>query len=127
METTLEIGQKLVVLCRQAHWLEAVDTLYSPDIVSLEAAEMSPGRKRLEGIANVREKTVQFLNSVDVHSCVVTGPWPHEDRFIVRFTLDHTPRKGPMAGKRNTMEEAALYTVKNGKIVKEEFFYAMSC
>ena len=36
MDTTLEIGKKLVSLCKQGHWLEAVDTLYSPDIVSIE-------------------------------------------------------------------------------------------
>jgi hypothetical protein len=77
MESTLEIGKKLVALCKQSHWLEAVDTLYSPDIVSIEAVEMAPGRKRMEGIAAVREKTVRFLKDVDIHSCAVTGPWPH--------------------------------------------------
>ena len=30
-----------------------------------------------------------------------------------------------MAGKRMTLDESALYTVKDGKIVKEEFFYDM--
>ncbi|MGC8540941.1 MAG: SnoaL-like domain-containing protein [Phycisphaerae bacterium] len=125
MDTTLEVGKKLVSLCKQGHWLEAVDTLYSPDIVSIEAMEMAPGRKRMEGIKAVREKTVRFLKDVDIHSCAVTGPWPHGDRFIVGFTLDHAPKNGPMAGKRVTIEEAALYTVKDGKIVKEEFFYQM--
>ncbi len=28
-------------------------------------------------------------------------------------------------GKRMAMDEVALYTVANGKIVREEFFYAM--
>ena len=30
-----------------------------------------------------------------------------------------------MAGKRTAMEEVALYTVENGRIVREEFFYSM--
>ena len=30
-----------------------------------------------------------------------------------------------MAGKRMTLDEAALYTVKDGKVVHEEFFYHM--
>ncbi len=30
-----------------------------------------------------------------------------------------------MAGKRMNLDEAALYTVKDGKIVQEEFFYDM--
>ncbi|NNM86912.1 MAG: nuclear transport factor 2 family protein [Phycisphaerae bacterium] len=125
MERALEVGKKLVELTKQGRWLEAVDTLYSSEIVSIEACAMQPGKQRVEGIAAVREKTVRFLNDVDVHSCVVTGPWPHGDRFIVGFTLDHTPKNGPMAGKRLNVEEAALYTVKDGKIAKEEFFCKM--
>jgi ketosteroid isomerase-like protein len=30
-----------------------------------------------------------------------------------------------MAGKRFPMEEGALYTVKDGRITEEEFFYSM--
>jgi hypothetical protein len=30
-----------------------------------------------------------------------------------------------MAGRRTKLEEVALYTVKDGKIVREEFFYSM--
>ena len=30
-----------------------------------------------------------------------------------------------MKDKRMKLEEAGLYTVKDGKVVKEEFFYAM--
>ena len=73
----------------------------------------------------MREKTVMFLKQHDIHHCEVGGPWPHGDRFIVTFKLDLTAKSGSMAGKRVTIEEAALYTVKDGKIVKEEFFYTM--
>ena len=124
MESALEVGKKLVDLAKQGRWLEAVDTLYSPDITSLEAVAM-PGRQCPEGIAAAREKTVRFLAEHDIHHCAVTGPWPHGDRFIVGFKLDLTSKTGPMMGKRFTIEEAALYTVKEGKIVKEEFFYTM--
>ena len=36
--TTLEVGKKLVELCKQGKNQEAMDTLYAPDIVSVEAA-----------------------------------------------------------------------------------------
>ncbi len=125
MESALEVGKNLVALTGQGRWLEAMDTLYSPDMVSLEAVEMQPGWQRLVGIAAVREKTVRFLQKHDIHHCLVTGPWPHGDRFIVVFKLNLTAKNGPMAGKRLDIEEAALYTVNDGKIVKEEFFYNM--
>lgn len=53
------------------------------------------------------------------------GPYPHGDRFIAHFKMEVTAKNGPMAGKRMVMDEAALYTVKDGKIIHEEFFYAM--
>ena len=52
----------------------------------------------------------------------VTGPFPHDDRFVVIFDMDVTNKA---MGQRFQMQEAALYTVANGKIVREEFFYAM--
>jgi ketosteroid isomerase-like protein len=46
----------------------------------------------------------------------------HGDQFIVRFTIDTTERA---TGTRSVMEEAGLYTVKDGKIVEERFFNGM--
>ena len=125
MESTLEIGKKLVSLCKQGQWLNAIDTLYSADIKSIEAMAVPSHPQQMNGIAAVREKTIAFTNGHDIHHCEVGGPWPHGDRFIVTFRLDLTAKSGPMAGKRFVIEEAALYTVKGGKIAQEEFFYHM--
>src|SRR3954452_3048407 len=35
--STMEVGRRLVELCRQGKAKEAIDALYSPDIVSIEA------------------------------------------------------------------------------------------
>ena len=56
----------------------------------------------------------------EVHSASVTGPWPHGDRFIVGFQYDITNKPSKT---RMQMNETALFTIKNGKIVREEFFY----
>jgi ketosteroid isomerase-like protein len=80
---------------------------------------------RTDGIAGVKGKSEWWVANHEVHKAEVQGPFPHGDRFIVRFTYDVTAKAGPMAGKRFTMDEAALYTVKDGKIVHEEFFYTM--
>jgi len=52
-------------------------------------------------------------------------PFPHGERFIILYKTDVTPKVGPMAGKRMQVEEAGLYTVRDGKVVQEEFFYHM--
>ena len=104
---------------------EAVDALYAPDVVSIDAHGDEHMPARMQGIDAVRGKNQWFFDNHQVHSTAADGPYPHGDRFIVRFTMDITPRTGPMAGRRMKAEEAGLYTVRDGKIVQEEFFYHM--
>lgn len=75
-----------------------------------------------EGTAAVAAKAQWWYNSFEVHSASAVGPYVHGDQFVVRFTIDATERA---TGKRSMMEEAGLYTVKDGKIVEERFFYGM--
>jgi hypothetical protein len=125
MDTTLQVGKKLVELCRQGKHLEAIDSLYDKNIASIEAISDGKMPQRLDGFDAVRGKSVWWLENHTVHGGEVKGPFPHGDRFIVYFLYDVTPKIGPMANKRMKMEEGALYTVKNGKVVQEEFFYDM--
>jgi hypothetical protein len=126
MSDTLSVGKKLVDLCREGKIMEAVDTLYSPNIVSIEAGGGSPDMPaRMEGIQAVKGKGEWWMNNHEVHKAEAEGPFPHGDRFIVRFKYDVTAKAGPMAGKRFLLDEAGLYTVKDGKVTQEEFFYTM--
>jgi hypothetical protein len=126
MSDTMKIGKQLVELCKQGKHLEAVNTLYSPKIVSIEAVANPAFPARLEGLAAVREKNDWWMKNHEIHKAQVSGPWPHGDRFVVAYAYEVTPKAGPHAGQRFNMEEAALYTVENGKIVHEEFFYDMT-
>ena len=49
------------------------------------------------------------------------GPWVNGDRFVVRFKMDVTFKQ---SGQRFVMDETALYTIKDGKIAEEAFFYS---
>jgi hypothetical protein len=121
--TALEVGKKLVELCKQGKNKEAMETLYSQDICSVEAGG-PPGQDRVaQGMKAVAAKGAWWYENHTIHSSVTEGPWPHDDRFIVKFVYDVTNKP---SGKRFTMEEMALFTVCNGKIVREEFFYSMA-
>jgi len=93
--------------------------------VSVEAQASPAMPARQEGIDKIRGKAEWWEANHTVHSGTAEGPWPHGDKFIVRFTYDVTAKSGPMAGQRMKLDEAALYTVKDGKVVQEEFFYHM--
>lgn len=127
MPSVMEVGTKIAELCRQKKWMEAINTFYAPNIVSIEAmASPDPTKpQRMEGIAAIRGKTEWWVKNHDVHSVEVHGPFPHGDRFILHMKMDVTGTDGPMKGHRMAFDEAALYTVKDGKIVHEEFFYHM--
>jgi len=120
--TTMEVGNKLVELCKKGENLKAVETLYSPDIVSVEAAATPAMPAEMKGMEAIKGKNKWWLDNHEVHSAACEGPYPHGDRFIVRFTYDITNKQSK---KRMKMDEMALYTVKGGKIAREEFFYAM--
>jgi ketosteroid isomerase-like protein len=122
---TLKVGKRLVELCNADKNMQAVEELYAPNIVCIEAAAMPDMPQRMEGIDAIRKKSEWWYENHTIHSGEAKGPWPHGDRFIVHFKYDVTSKVGPMAGKRMTIDEAGLYTVKDGKIVKEEFFYDM--
>lgn len=120
--TTLEVGKKLVELCKQGKNDVALDTLYAADVVSVEAGGPPGQDPETRGLAGVQAKSKWWGENHTVHSASADGPYPNGDQFIVKFVYDITQKQ---TGNRINMEEMALYTVKNDKIVREVFFYAM--
>ena len=124
--TTQEIANQLVALCRAGKNIEAVDTLLSADVVSVEAMGDDTMPAVMNGRDAIRGKNEWWVANHKVHSAKVKGPYPHGDRFAVIYDFEVTPAVGPMAGKRMRMEEIAVYTVADGKVTREEFFYDMT-
>ena len=123
MMNTKEVGEKLIALCQSGHFFEAIDTLYDENVVSVEAAATPDFPMELRGIQAIREKNQRWSDANEVHSVRGDGPWPHQDRFAIRWAFDVSPVSGPAKGQRVQFDEVAIYTVANGKVVKEEFFY----
>jgi ketosteroid isomerase-like protein len=120
--TTQEVAETLVKLCSEGKFQEAVETLYSPDITSVEAGA-PPGQSReTKGLDAVRAKGEWWISNHEVHSANVEGPLVAGSHFAVTFKLDVTFK--PQA-RRFQMEEIGLYKVADGKIAYEEFFYNM--
>ena len=117
---TTEIAEKVVELCRQGKNDEAL-AMYASDAVSVEAMAPPGGDRESKGLDAIKAKGEWWVDNHEVHSMSVTGPWPHDDRFIVGFQFDVTVKP---TGQRMKMDETALYTIKDGKIVREEFFYS---
>lgn len=120
--TTMDVANALVDLCRQGKNHEAIATLYAEDVESSEAGA-APGMDRVvTGKAAVLAKGQWWVDNHEVHDAQVSGPWPNGDQFIVGFKFEVTFKP---SGQRFVMEEMGLYTVADGKVAKETFFYAM--
>jgi hypothetical protein len=117
--TTIEIANKLVELCKQGKHNEA-KALYAEDAISVEAFAPAGVERVSRGLAAIRAKGEWWSSNHEIHSAIVAGPWPLDDKFIAGFKFDVTNKP---SGRRMIMEEMGLYTVQNGKIVQEEYFY----
>ena len=88
--TIQEVANKLVKLCSEGKFQEATEALYSPDIVSMEAAA-PPGQSReTKGIEAVKARGEWWIANHEVHSASVEGPLVSSSHFAVTFKLDVT-------------------------------------
>jgi hypothetical protein len=96
-----EVANGLVALCREGKFMDAVVAYYGENIVSVEPMAMGEHMPR-----EVAE---------------VSDPAMSGDEFIVKFVMDVTSKQSE---ERMTMEEFGVYWVQDGKIVREQFFFA---
>ena len=112
------IASQFVEMCNQGKNFDVMRTMYAPNIVSVEGDGTETA-----GQGPVIKKSEDWVSDKTFHGETVRGPFyngANPDQFVVYFTLDITPKS---TGKRITLEEVGVYTVKNDKITREQFFY----
>ena len=108
-------------MCREGKNLECIDELYAENVTSKEMPGVPYGEE-VTGRKNVWEKSKQCLNSVEeFHVGEITDPVVADNHFTSKMTFDVTFKDRG----RKQMEEVCVFQVKDGKIVKEQFFYDM--
>jgi ketosteroid isomerase-like protein len=115
-----EIAQDLVALCKTGDFATPGEKYWADNVVSIEAGG-PPGMDPVSrGKAAAAAKGEWWNGAHTVKSVDVEGPWVHGDQFTVRFKMDVTVKA---TGQDMAMDEIGLYTVKDGKIAEERFFY----
>ncbi len=117
--TIQEIAHDLVALCKSGQFEAAGEKYWADDVLSVEA--MTGEGAEVRGKEAARGKGEWWYSAHEIHKVDVEGPYINGDQFLVRFTMDITEKA---SGKRMNMDELGLYTIKNGKIAEERFFYA---
>jgi ketosteroid isomerase-like protein len=117
---TQQIANDLVALCKAGKLDEFGDKYWAEDVTSVEAAGPPGADLTARGKAAVKGKGAWWYDNHEVHSTGVEGPYVNGDQFAVRYSIDFTVKA---SGQRLQMTEVALYTVRDGKVVEERFFY----
>ncbi|MEO0618226.1 MAG: nuclear transport factor 2 family protein [Pseudomonadota bacterium] len=129
--TLIEVAKRVVEANRDGP--EATRTmvkaLYSSDVVSVEAVAMGSdggeatgSGREAQGLDAILGKHDWFDSAFEMHDSTASDPFFHgDDRFAVIYELDATNRQ---TGAREPMKEVAIYTVRDGKVVREEFYYS---
>lgn len=114
----LEVAKQFTELLRAGKYAEAEERWLGPSIESVEGfgASMSwKGKKNVLAKYRAWEAENEFVDAK------IEGPWVGATGFAVKF-VGHVVHKA--TGERHPMEEIAVYTVRDGKVVREEFHFA---
>lgn len=118
--TTQEIANQLVDLCRKGDFETAYRELYSPDCISIEPKGAQI--ELCEGMEAMKEKGRIWNESMEeFHGSTIGEPIVAGNHFCMSMSMEATFKE---IG-REKMDELCMYEVKDGKIVKEQFFYSM--
>ncbi|MEI7658255.1 MAG: SnoaL-like domain-containing protein [Phycisphaerae bacterium] len=115
--TPAEIGADVVAHLNSGAASDAPlwDKFWSTAVESVEGSGTAwTGRKAMEA------KCAEFMSQHQILACRATGPFVGATGFAVHIEVDLKPKDG----EAMQLKEVAVYTVKNGKVVREEFMYA---
>ncbi|MBX3386449.1 MAG: nuclear transport factor 2 family protein [Phycisphaeraceae bacterium] len=110
-----EVGDSLVTMFNRGEFKAIEDKWWSPAIESIEGMGMA-----WAGRAKVEEKNAWWSAQNEIMGASAEGPFVGATGFAVKFRMEVLEKA---SGKRTQMEEVGVYTVRDGKIVREEFMY----
>lgn len=115
--TTQQVADKYHELAQQNKWTEIMKTLYHDDIVCIEPPN-SKSPPYTKGQDDVMKKAEHFESITEtVHNAYSTNPIVAGNLFAVGLGQDLTIK----GVGRTKFDEFGIFTVENGKIVREEF------
>ena len=119
--TKQQVADRLIGLCRQRQFEQAVRELYAPDVISVEPEGVSD--RIVQGLDQIHAKGEAFNSKVEkVNLSFISDPIV-ADNFFSCSMLMNINMKGMLMAI--DMNEVCVFTVSDGKVIKEEFFYTL--
>ena len=116
--TTQEVADRFYELSQEGKFDQIVDDLYDENVKSIEPANSS--WQNVQGIDNIRAKAAQWQTTIEeMHGGYTNKPEVAGKFFVCTMGMDVTIK----GQGRTKMDEVAVYEVRDGKIVLEQFFF----
>jgi hypothetical protein len=118
--TTQQVAKRYYELIQQHQYEQIQHELYSANVVSIEPENDTNLPLVVEGLEALRRKEGVFYAHVEeMHGGYMSEPVVSSFFFSMMTGMDVT-----MKGKqRRLKDQIGVFEVRNGKIVKEQFFY----
>ena len=119
--TTQEVADRFSQLAKENKFDAIQDELFGDNAVSIEPPGAEAiGMHNVEGLDAIKKKGEMWIQMIEeMHGGYCSEPVVGGNHFSVAMGMDVTMK----GGQRMQMDEIAVYEVKDGKIVKEQFFF----
>lgn len=117
--TTQEVANRMNELFKENKWQQAQEELYSDDCESIEPAH-TPGLQSVKGKEAIKQKAIIFQGMIEE----MHGGWCSDVLVGGNYLTCAMGMECTMKGMgRIKMDEVCVYEVKDGKVVREQFFF----
>jgi hypothetical protein len=114
--TPRELGNKVLAMINAQAPLDSIwAECFHKNFESIEGGGMV-----WTGVKAVAAKCQEWDSTNTTHEFKATGPFVGATGFAIQYEMDVENKQ---TGERTKFAEVGVYTVKNGKIVREEFMY----
>ena len=121
MSQVADVATGFSKLMTEGRFLEAGDRYWAQDVRSVEPADLSPAIPAVvQGMDAVREKLRLWFDASSIEDFKIEGPFVTGDQFVVPMEMIIVDRAN---GERRPFRETGVYTVKDGKVAEERYFY----
>lgn len=122
MPTIYELARDFTALLRAGQFAAAGEQFWARDVISIEPTDQPDGvGTTVSGFVAVRNRCAARFGASCIDEIGIDGPFITGDQFALFLDLVLVD---PASGVRQPLSEIATYTVRDGQIAEERYFYA---
>jgi len=121
MDQTIDVARGFMAMMAEGRFKEAGESYWAANVASVEPADLPGGIPAIvRGIEATREKARLWFSVSSIADLKMEGPFVNGDQFALLMDMVIVNRT---TGERQPFKESALFTVRDGRITEERYFY----